>query len=135
MKFSKTMMALMGAFALTVAGCKYDDAAGADADALANKDMAAGSGIDTVEGVYDTKSRLKNQARIKNPRYLATKGLNLARCFLRQAPIHRSSPSLPRKKIETCREIAAVTAFKKRNAHISRSAAEMDPPFGIIERI
>ena len=30
MKFSKTMMALMGAFALTVAGCKYDDAADAE---------------------------------------------------------------------------------------------------------
>ena len=32
MKFSKTMMAVMGALALTVAGCKYDDAADADAD-------------------------------------------------------------------------------------------------------
>ena len=49
MKFSKTMMALMGAFALTVAGCKYDDAA--NADALAGKDRANGAGVDTVEGV------------------------------------------------------------------------------------
>ena len=51
MKFSKTMMAMMGALALTVAGCKYDDAA--DADALAGKDRANGAEIDTVEGVTD----------------------------------------------------------------------------------
>ena len=31
MKFSKTMMAVIGALALTVVGCKYDDVAGDDA--------------------------------------------------------------------------------------------------------
>ena len=35
MKFSNTMMAVMGAIALTFAGCKYDDAA--EGDALAGK--------------------------------------------------------------------------------------------------
>ena len=49
MKFSKTMVAVMGALALTVVGCKYDDAA--DGDALNGGKGARGSDIDTVEGV------------------------------------------------------------------------------------
>ena len=48
MKFSKTMMAVMGALALTVAGCKYDDAA--EDDALNGSKGARGSDVDTVEG-------------------------------------------------------------------------------------
>jgi len=53
MKFSKTMMAVMGALALTVVGCKYDDAAdGADADgALANSGRnVQGQDVETVGG-------------------------------------------------------------------------------------
>ena len=49
MKFSKTMVAVMGALALTVVGCKYDDAA--DDDALKGGKGARGADIDTVEGV------------------------------------------------------------------------------------
>ena len=49
MKFSKTMVAVMGALALTVVGCKYDDAA--DDDALNGGKGARGSDVDTVEGV------------------------------------------------------------------------------------
>ena len=55
MKFSKTMVAVMGAIALTVAGCKYDDAAedgalngGGANDGQSN--VAQSSDIDTVEG-------------------------------------------------------------------------------------
>ena len=51
MKFTKTMMAVMGAIAFTVAGCKYDDAADSE-DALKGKG-ARGMGVDTVEGVTD----------------------------------------------------------------------------------
>ena len=53
MKFSKTMMAVMGALALTVVGCKYDDAAeGDDAAKGANNNgaVAKGMNVDTVEG-------------------------------------------------------------------------------------
>ena len=46
MKFSKTMMAVMGAFALTVVGCKYDDA-GEDGDADASRN-ARGQNVETV---------------------------------------------------------------------------------------
>ena len=49
MKFSKTMMAVMGALALTVVGCKYDDAA--EEDALNGGKGARGAYVDTVEGV------------------------------------------------------------------------------------
>ena len=49
MKFSKTMVAVIGALALTVVGCKYDDAA--DDDALNGGKGARGSDVDTVEGV------------------------------------------------------------------------------------
>jgi len=51
MKFSKTMMAVMGALALTVVGCKYDDAA--DEDALNGGKGVNGRNIDTVQGVTD----------------------------------------------------------------------------------
>ena len=49
MKFSKTMMAVVGALALTVVGCKYDDAAddGAAADASSS---TRGQNVDTVGG-------------------------------------------------------------------------------------
>ena len=68
MKFSKTMMAVMGALALTVAGCKYDDAA--DADALAGKDRANGAGIDTVEGVTDESGMAATEIPFdKDPNY------------------------------------------------------------------
>ena len=53
MKFSKTMMAVMGALALTVVGCKYDDVVdGTDADgALANSGRnVQGQDIETVGG-------------------------------------------------------------------------------------
>ena len=55
MKFSKTMMAVMGAFALTVVGCKYDDAAeGGDVaadEALANSGKnVQGQDIETIGG-------------------------------------------------------------------------------------
>ena len=55
MKFSKTMMAVMGALALTVVGCKYDEAAeGSDAaadEALANSGKnVQGQDIETVGG-------------------------------------------------------------------------------------
>ena len=49
MKFSKTMVTVMGVVALSFAGCKYDDSA----DAMSGKDRTKGSGIDTVEGVTD----------------------------------------------------------------------------------
>ena len=49
MKFSKTMMAVMGALAFTVVGCKYDDAA--DDDALNGGKGARGADVDTVEGI------------------------------------------------------------------------------------
>lgn len=48
MKFSKTMMAVMGALALTVVGCKYDDAAG-DGDLDASS-KSRGQNVDTVGG-------------------------------------------------------------------------------------
>ena len=48
MKFSKTAMAVMGALALTVVGCKYDDAA--EEDALNDGKGAQGANVDTVEG-------------------------------------------------------------------------------------
>ena len=71
MKFSKTMMAVMGALALTVAGCKYDDAAGSDADALAGKDRAGGVGIDTVEGVTDESGMAATEVPFdKDPNYV-----------------------------------------------------------------
>lgn len=47
MKFSKTMMAVMGAFALAFAGCKYDDAG---KGGLSGDDSASGKGIETVGG-------------------------------------------------------------------------------------
>lgn len=50
MKFSKTMIAVMGALALMAVGCKYDDAA--DDDALASKGVS-GTNIDTVQGATD----------------------------------------------------------------------------------
>ena len=57
MKFSKTMVAVMGALALTVVGCKYDDAAedgaldaGNNGAALDAGNGARGSNVDTVEG-------------------------------------------------------------------------------------
>ena len=55
MKFSKTMMAIMGALALTVVGCKYDDVAegGDDAanEALANSGKNVhGRNLETVDG-------------------------------------------------------------------------------------
>ena len=69
MKFSKTMMAVMGALALTVAGCKYDDAA--DADALSGKDRANGAGIDTVEGVTDESGLAATEVPFdKDPNYI-----------------------------------------------------------------
>ena len=49
MKFSKTMMAVMGALALMAVGCKYDDAA-EDANALNDGKGAQGANVDTVEG-------------------------------------------------------------------------------------
>ena len=68
MKFSKMMMAVMGALALTVAGCKYDDAA--DADALNGKDRANGAGIDTVEGVTDESGMAATEVPFdKDPNY------------------------------------------------------------------
>ena len=51
MKFSKTMMAVMGAIAFTVAGCKYDDAA--DEDALNGGKGVSGRNIDTVQGAQE----------------------------------------------------------------------------------
>jgi len=51
MKFSKTMMAVMGAIAFTVVGCKYDDAA--DEDALNGGKGLRGRDVDTVQGVTD----------------------------------------------------------------------------------
>ena len=53
MKFSKTMMAVMGALALTVVGCKYDDAAEGDDAATKGANsgaVAKGMNVDTVEG-------------------------------------------------------------------------------------
>ena len=51
MKFSKTMMAVMGALALTVVGCKYDDAAGDDAanQGAGQNSSAKGMNVDTLE--------------------------------------------------------------------------------------
>ena len=53
MKFSKTMMAVVGALALTVVGCKYDDAADGDAalngDGAGKSGLASGMDVDTVE--------------------------------------------------------------------------------------
>ena len=49
MKFSKTMMAVMGALALTVVGCKYDDAA--DDDALNGSGKGVkGQAVETEAG-------------------------------------------------------------------------------------
>ena len=49
MKFSKTMMAVMGALALTVVGCKYDDAA--DEDALNDSSRGVkGRAVETEAG-------------------------------------------------------------------------------------
>ena len=50
MKFSKTAMAVMGALALTVVGCKYDDAAEEDALNDGKDAQAQGANVDTVEG-------------------------------------------------------------------------------------
>ena len=51
MKFSKTMMAVMGALALTVVGCKYDDAASSGGDDALNAGKnARGQDIETVGG-------------------------------------------------------------------------------------
>ena len=50
MKFSKTAMAVMGALALTVVGCKYDDAAEGDALNDGKDAQAQGANVDTVEG-------------------------------------------------------------------------------------
>ena len=55
MKFSKTMVAVMGALALTVVGCKYDDAAEGGAGGLDDgKGGARGANVDTVEGLDGT---------------------------------------------------------------------------------
>ena len=51
MKFSKTMMAVVGALALTVVGCKYDDAAEGDDALNGGKGGARGANVDTVEGL------------------------------------------------------------------------------------
>ena len=50
MKFSKTVVAVMGALALTVVGCKYDDAAEEDALNDGKGAQAQGANVDTVEG-------------------------------------------------------------------------------------
>jgi peptidoglycan-associated lipoprotein len=47
MKFSKTMIAVMGALALTVVGCKYDDAEDGSDDASKN---ARGQNVETIGG-------------------------------------------------------------------------------------
>ena len=69
MKFPKTMMAVMGALALVAAGCKYDDAA--DADALNSRDRAGGAGIDTVECVTDESGMAATEVPFdKDPNYV-----------------------------------------------------------------
>ena len=77
MKFSKTMMAVVGALALTVVGCKYDDAAGDDA-ALNGADagksgMASGMDVDTVENapVTDESGMAATEVPFdKDPNYM-----------------------------------------------------------------
>ena len=70
MKFSKTMMAVMGALALTVVGCKYDDAA--DEDALNNSGKGVqGQDIETVGGTaVDEDGRAATELPFdKDPNY------------------------------------------------------------------
>ena len=51
MKFSKTMIAVMGALALTVVGCKYDDAEDGSDDASKNALVdARGQNVETIGG-------------------------------------------------------------------------------------
>ena len=69
MKFSKTMMAVMGALAFTVVGCKYDDAA--DEDALKGKGDARGMNVDTVESVTDENGQPATEVPFdKDPNYV-----------------------------------------------------------------
>ena len=68
MKFSKTMMAVIGALALTVVGCKYDDAA--DADALNGSGKGVkGQAVDT-EAAFDENGMAATELPFdKDPNY------------------------------------------------------------------
>ena len=86
MKFSKTMMAVVGALALTVAGCKYDDAA--DDAALNNSGADSGSSglvdgkdmdtVDTTPVVDDTGMAATEVPFDKDPNYVRCTDVDFA---------------------------------------------------------
>ena len=86
MKFSKTMMAVVGALALTVAGCKYDDAA--DDAALNNSGADNGSSglvdgkdmdtVDTTPVVDDTGMAATEVPFDKDPNYVRCTDVDFA---------------------------------------------------------
>ena len=86
MKFSKTMMAVVGALALTVAGCKYDDAA--DDAALNNSGADNGSSglvdgrdmdtVDTSPVVDDTGMAATEVPFDKDPNYVRCTDVDFA---------------------------------------------------------